>query len=144
MKVQTVVVLAIATAIVTTLLFIPKLLSGESRHLPYLVETAYAKGEAKEAPEVHYCSCVTYLRTLIPSLPLVDAKHFKDFPRATPQVGGVAIFYYPTSGEYHVGYIAKLNDSGFLLKEANYEPCKVSTRLVEWNDPRLVGFWVSP
>lgn len=100
--------------------------------------------EAAVAPQSKpetFCSCVKYLRTLLPLTPLVDAQWFKDFPKTPPSVGGVAVFYYPTSNQYHVGYITELRDDGFVLKEANFTHCQKDTRFVSWEDSRLIGFW---
>lgn len=90
-----------------------------------------------------FCSCVSYLRTYIPSTPRVDAIWFKDFPKVTPAVGRVAVFYYPTSGEYHVAYISSIQGDGFTVKEANYHHCQEDTRFVSWQDSHIVGFWSS-
>ncbi len=86
-----------------------------------------------------YCSCVSYVRNFIPSLPHMDAVWFATLPRSTPAVGRVAIFNY--SGVYHVAYIESLGDTGFTVREANFKPCEKDRRFIEWNDDALVGFW---
>lgn len=62
-------------------------------------------------------------------------------PNTAPVVGAVAIFQYP---EKHIAIVEKLTETGFIVREANKEPCKISTREVQWNDPKLVGFFSAP
>lgn len=69
----------------------------------------------------------------------MDAQWFKDFPRAIPAVGRIAIFKYPN--DYHVAFITELGDSTFIVKEANFKKCAVGTREISYSDPRLVGFF---
>ena len=86
-----------------------------------------------------YCSCVSYVRQYIPSVPHVDAWVFPTFPRSAPAVGEVAMFNY--SGIFHVAYISQIRGEGFEIQEANFHSCQKGTRFISWDDPHLVGFW---
>ncbi len=89
--------------------------------------------------EQQYCSCVRRVHELLPAAPLVDARWYLNFPRVTPAVGEVAMFNY--DGTYHVAYISELREEGFIVQEANFHKCQKGTRLIDWQDPHLVGFW---
>lgn len=82
------------------------------------------------------CNCYGYLTTVTRMPPTREI-----IANATLQVGAIAIFAYPTR---HYARIEKLTDTGFVVKEANKEPCKISQRNVQWNDPKLVGFYSPP
>lgn len=58
---------------------------------------------------------------------------------SAPTVGSIAIFDY--KGVPHYAVVVELKLDGFMIREANYEPCKTGTRLVKWNDPAIVGFY---
>ena len=86
-----------------------------------------------------YCSCVSYVHFLEPKAPFIDAKWYKDFPKATPAVGRIAVFNY--NEVYHVALITNLGTSTFKVKEANFVKCSKGERDVDYNDPRLIGFF---
>lgn len=89
-------------------------------------------------PEPLKCNCVRYLREMGVELPVGDLK----FTPTTqePLIGSVAIFYYPHSNLYHVAVVTKVGLNWFVVKESNYNHCQVGTRIVDINDPSLVGF----
>lgn len=99
--------------------------------------TAKQLGLGKES-QWTVCSCVTYARTLIPSLPHQDASAF--VPNATFRKGIVAIFHYK-NGKAHVGITGDFDAEGFWMAESNYLPCKTDKRYVRFDDPALAGFW---
>ncbi len=90
--------------------------------------------------ESNLCSCVSYVRSLVPEAPRKDAINYK--PNAAPAVGSVAIFRYK-NGVGHVAFVTALYSTGFFISEANYHHCKVDDRWVAYNDPALRGFWDS-
>jgi len=86
------------------------------------------------------CSCVTFARTLLPELPLGEAKDL--VPNSPyPRVGGVVIVNY--DGRYHLAYIYdKVRSNGDIpLHDANLEPCRETWRVINIEDPRIVGYW---
>ena len=94
--------------------------------------TAISKGEESQWT---VCSCYSFVKTKIPTLP-----RQKDLrPNGTPRAGGVAI--YDFKGVPHYAYILELRDDGYFEIGANLQPCVVATRFVKWNNPHLVGFW---
>lgn len=104
---------------------------------PAEVQESYKISHATPHPVA--CSCVHYAITQGADIPLVDASRI---PAVTqePYVGATAVFYYPNSGLHHVGVVTAVYDDSFLLLEANYLPCEVGTRLVPFDDRRLLGF----
>jgi len=57
---------------------------------------------------------------------------------STPEIGGAILFQYPKT--FHIAVIMDIKDNGFLVREANYKKCKVSDRLVVFNDPYIFKF----
>lgn len=87
------------------------------------------------------CNCWAYLSTQIKNLP-----RMKDItPNSTPKIGAVAIFLYKDkqTGETvkHVALVAELSDTSFVVKETNFTHCLYDKRVIDKNDPHLVGFW---
>ena len=60
-------------------------------------------------------------------------------PNTTIHIGTVAIFQY--SKIKHIAQVIKISENGFWIREANYEPAKISKRFIYWDDKSLVGFW---
>jgi surface antigen len=86
---------------------------------------------------------VRYIASIIPSAPLIDAKWYATVfkERTYPAVGRIAMFKYGEKvTESHVAVVKEIRDDGFLVEEANWKPCKKTTRLISWDDPALVGF----
>ena len=88
----------------------------------------------------HYwtpCACGSHLR--VKGINFPRGWWAGDFyPNTEAFIGSVAVFQYNLP---HVAYVVDMDETGFWVSEANYEPCKVGTRFIKWNDPKLVGFW---
>lgn len=88
------------------------------------------------------CNCVSLVRSKLgTALPkMADIQ-----PNSEPTVGGVAIFYYKhkETGDItkHVAYITDVFPDYIYIFEANFEPCKISTRKVMLDDPHIAGFF---
>ncbi len=104
----------------------------------FKVPLAYAQ-EAPPPVVREYCSCVSYVRNFIPTLPHMDAVWFSTLPRSTIAPGRVAIFDY--NGIWHVAYVTSLGDNSFTVAEGNFHKCVSDRREIDYNDPHLVGFW---
>ncbi len=76
-------------------------------------------------------------------MPHMDAYFFSTLPRSTMAPGRVAIFYYPSTDQWHVAYVISLGDDGFYVAEGNYHHCASDRRFIPYGDPALVGFWDS-
>jgi len=100
--------------------------------------------EASSTPEDINCSCVRYIRNIIPDLPNLDAI---DFPINTiePKVGDIIKLQYynatTTKYIYHLSLIEKITEDGYSVKEGNYEKCKESKRIIPKNDEHILGFF---
>ena len=81
-------------------------------------------------------NCYSFVKTLV-KVPLMRSI----IPNSAPSVGVVAIFQYKVP---HLAYVEKLTENGFWVKEANYEPAKITRRFIKWDDPRLKGFYAPP
>lgn len=98
-----------------------------------------ASSTVKVATNSQYCSCVSTARNLGVDIPLnMNASDFK--PNSTPVINGLVILQYPKA--WHVAVITGFTDDGFSVVEGNYKPCQKDTRVLKWNDPHIVGFWV--
>lgn len=108
-----------------------------------------ANGGTAYAATANLCSCVVFVRSIIPELPanLDLTAHPQSLqPNTTPQDGQVVIFSYGPSKRYphgtgHVGILGPITDDGFWITDANYKECQRTYRFVKWSDPSIVGFW---
>jgi hypothetical protein len=80
-------------------------------------------------------NCYQFAKALVGKLPrMVDIQ-----PNTTiPRKGEIAIFNY--RGQKHIGVQDGAEETGFWIREANYEPFKIGRRFIKWNDPAFVGF----
>jgi len=86
------------------------------------------------------CYCVTWLRqiigvnikgdadTIIPNVDRKDVWH-----------GDIILFKY--SNAYHAAQIKEMRPDGYLVQEANKERCKVTERLILYEDSAIRGFY---
>lgn len=87
------------------------------------------------------CWCVPYVRSIVPNVPILDAKYFPLLPfqlRSTPILGGVVALEYR---EWHVAVITRFEDLGFWVLEKNYVPCQVTERFIDWRDSHIRMFF---
>lgn len=90
------------------------------------------------------CSCVSYVHSLVPEAPLVNADQYK--PNISAHVGAIAIFHYGPSAHYphgtgHVALVTAIRSGAIAINESNYHSCAISDRWVSLKDPTLIGFW---
>ena len=92
--------------------------------------------EGSEYQQYVVCNCYSLVKTKIRGLP----KMVSIIPNTPEPIAGmVAVFDY--SGTKHIAYITGVDTTGIEIFEANYEPCKVSSRFVSYDDPHLLGYW---
>lgn len=90
------------------------------------------------------CSCVRYVESLIPGIPIINAI---DYPlnTITPKVGDIIKLQYynatTTNYIYHIALIEEISENSFKVTEANYERCKTGEREIEKSDERILGFF---
>ena len=89
-------------------------------------------------PKEVECSCIKIARNVGVNIPMgTDAKDLK--PNTTPHIGALILLRY--GDVYHVavirGYVG-----GFQVVEGNFKkgPCVATSRVVDFNDPHIVGF----
>lgn len=85
------------------------------------------------------CSCVAYVSEHGGNIPHVDASQLRPVTD-TPTVGSVVLEYFPASGLYHVALVVAVTDETITVWEANYERCKVGTRVVRRDSTRILGY----
>lgn len=56
-----------------------------------------------------------------------------------PRVNGLVIMSY--KGVKHIAVITKVVEEGIWVREAHYEPYKISSRLISFSDSSLVGYY---
>lgn len=66
-------------------------------------------------------------------------------PFGGPQIGGVVLFRYK-DGNAHVAYISGYtkDGTGMIVREGNYKPCAWDTRIVNFNDKSIYGYFKLP
>ncbi len=104
---------------------------------PITLETAFV---GPLEPEVE-CSCVSYIRSLVSSLPRGDADQLQT--NSVPAIGGVVKLRY--GDIYHVAYIDVITDIGMFISEKNFKKtdhCSVTHRFLPWSDTAIIGFWL--
>jgi len=80
-------------------------------------------------------NCYAFATAMLGRLP----KMAEIIPNSTyPRIGGLAIMQYK---DKHIGVIQEVTEEGFWIKEANYEPYKITKRQIKWNDPHILGYW---
>ena len=85
------------------------------------------------------CFCSRYARNEGVNIPAANAIDL--VASTTPELGGGILFSYGTGiDKHHIGVIRVFLKEGFFIEEANHEPCKVTTRIVKYNDPYIIGF----
>lgn len=83
------------------------------------------------------CSCMQTAKALGVKLPRGNASDLK--PNTNyPHVGGVIILKYK---EFHAAVIKKVTAGGIYVKEGNFEKCRITERRIDWNDPKIVGYY---
>lgn len=85
------------------------------------------------------CSCVKYIREkFIHDLPRGDAVEYE--ANTPPFSGAVAIYKY---GEVsHIGYVEKIEETGYWERGGNLERCRAYRRFMKWGeDKAFLGFW---
>ena len=105
-------------------------------------EKLYQEWKAKQITET--CSCVAFVKRLTGfNEPVGYAKNWPVNSKV-PVVGGVVITNESSFGGVrtgHVAYISAIDGDTLTLLEANYVRCKQSTRKLNINDKRILGFW---
>lgn len=90
------------------------------------------------------CSCVRYVESLVPGVPLLDAI---DYPINTiePKVGDIIkLQYYNASTTrfiYHVALIKEVAEETYTFQQGNKPKCATSTETISKNDERILGFF---
>ena len=84
------------------------------------------------------CFCVYAVNKWGLKTPAVwEASEIKS--NSTPGIGvGILMDY---EGIGHIALIRAITRDGFWVREANYIKCKITERLVPYNDPHIVGFY---
>jgi len=90
------------------------------------------------------CSCVRYAESLVNGIPIINAI---DYPlnTITPVVGDIIKLQYynatTTNYIYHIAVIDKITDAGFHIREANFERCKETSRVIDRESEEILGFF---
>lgn len=82
------------------------------------------------------CNCYSYVRARVPSFPPQS-----QLAPTTGAYGATKVAIFDYDGVPHYGIVVSSDSTGFIVDEANYRPCVVGTRHVDWGDAHLVGFW---
>ena len=83
------------------------------------------------------CACIIFAREYTGR---VDVKGWAGVLKPTiqtPYVGGIVI---TKEGNGHVAVITKIKDSSLHIIESNYLPCQIGTRIIDINNPLIIGY----
>lgn len=84
------------------------------------------------------CECMSAVRFWGLDIPLkTDLSKLEG--NTVPVKGAGVILQYPKS--WHIAIITKLMEKGFLVKESNFQKCKITERFIEWNNIAIKGFY---
>lgn len=89
------------------------------------------------------CSCIQTAKMLGVPIPRgTDASEI--MPDGTPKKGGLLLLKYGKI--YHVAVIQEINIEGnyYLVKEGNYQKCKLTVRKIPRDSLSIRGFWLPP
>ena len=86
-----------------------------------------------------FCFCVTYIREQKGVDIRGDAKYLVPNYFGEPARGDVILFKY-SNGVWHVAYIEEVYNGVYYVSEANYHAGKEGNRLINFDDPDIVGF----
>lgn len=86
-------------------------------------------------------NCVKSARLKDPTIPFQDASKF--IPNTIiPRVGDVLVFKYKNNS--HIAIIGKITKNGYqTISEGNYYKGIITSRLVKFDDPKLLGVWTN-
>ena len=105
---------------------------------PNKIRAQETSEEQKPINEI-YCSCIQTARLAGVKIPAkTDAEHIEK--NSYPVIGGLILFYYPTTRTYHAAVIKEFKEKGFWVYEGNFKPCEADYRLVSYNDKFITGF----
>ena len=91
------------------------------------------------ADDSTFCSCVRTAQYLGAKLPMVDAQYFQQFKRTMPTLNGLVLLQYGKVS--HVAVIKGFKENGIVVSEGNYKKCAITTRIIDYNNPNIRGFW---
>jgi hypothetical protein len=109
----------------------------------FLVAPNRAKSKASSCAEQDKCNCVLWVRNCRASWLPTGMTYIWDkkskINTSSPKSGRVAVhdIYYPYG---HVSYIKKVDGSKIEIEEANYSPCKVTSRKKKPSEMSVVGY----
>ena len=85
-----------------------------------------------------YCSCMSYLKLRGIVVSQKNASDLQPNYFGSPFKGDVAIFHYPNIA--HASFVEEVYLKSFLVSEWNYYAGKYSERVIQKDDPYLIGF----
>ena len=93
----------------------------------------------RQGEEFDPCSCISFIKSKMGRFEPLGYPNIM-IPNAEIPWPGYAVL--TDEGPYgHIALILHIEGSNLLISEANYQPCKVSTRSLDISDPRIRGFW---
>jgi hypothetical protein len=85
------------------------------------------------------CNCRSEVSRLLAKLGTVLPKGEIIPNNLYPKVGGVIILQY--GNLKHYAYVEKVGADGIHIAEANFIKCARSKRIIDFNDPHILGYW---
>jgi len=104
----------------------------------WAMEWAAEKIAQGEAYKWTACNCYSLVKTRIKLPKMAEIVPNNPYPK----VKGVIILQY--GFVKHIALIESVKEDGIHVLESNFKPCLVARRVIDFNDPRIVGFWSSP
>jgi len=87
------------------------------------------------------CSCIQSARLFgVKIPPKTDADDLKpNIPLTSLKKGDLILLRYGVVS--HVAVFQEFTNDGYEVKEGNKEPCKITSRIIPFNDKNIIGFW---
>lgn len=81
------------------------------------------------------CNCYSLVKTRIKVPKMAEITPNTPYPR----VNGVIILQYGFLK--HIALIESVEEDGIHVLESNYKPCLAARRVIDFDDPKIVGYW---
>ncbi|KKM73855.1 hypothetical protein LCGC14_1406180 [marine sediment metagenome] len=105
-----------------------------------VIQTEELLEASKKVSDYTLCSCVAYARSISPFQPPI-MPYARDMlvNQTEPKIGAWVKLREGNLG--HLGIVIQITEDLVRIDEANFEPCKRQRRVLERDDPIIIGYY---